>query len=181
MARARVPAQAIYILYTILLLLLLHTTHTTVLPSSPPLLGNIQLCQALYYNQHVASTINQLYITKVSFVMATTGPRDHRAMPARPPTRAADPSSAPLRPSTWFLYHLVTSILLMATTWFGDLSAAAPPRPSTWFRDSSAATPPRPPLRVVPLLMALLLRHGPKPRYFNQIRGTKQPTYKNQS
>jgi hypothetical protein len=85
--------------------------------------------------------------------MATTRPRDHRAMAARPPTRAADSSSALLQPSTWSLGHLVTSLLMMATTWFGDLSAAAPPRPSTWFRDSSAATPPRPHLRVVPLLV----------------------------
>jgi hypothetical protein len=85
--------------------------------------------------------------------MATTRPRDHRAMAARPPTRAAAPSSAPLRPSTWSLGHLVTSLLMMATTWFEDLSAATPPRPSTWFRDSSAATPPWPHLRIVPLLV----------------------------
>jgi hypothetical protein len=26
----------------------------------------------------------------------------------------------------WFLYHLATSMLLMATTWFEDLSAAYP-------------------------------------------------------
>jgi hypothetical protein len=136
-------------------ILLLHTTHTTVLPNSPPLLGNIHLCHAIYYNQHVASLINQLYIAKVSCVF--TRPRDHRAMAARPPTRAADPSSAPLRPSTWSLGHLITSLLMLATTWFGDLSrdlsAATPPRPSTWFRDSSAATPPRPHLRIVPLLV----------------------------
>jgi hypothetical protein len=44
-------------------------------------------------------------------------------------------------------------MLLMATTWFGDLSAATPPRPSTWFRDPFVAAPHRPHLRVVPLLV----------------------------
>jgi hypothetical protein len=87
-------------------------------------------------NKHIAKC-------PLCLVMATTRPRDHCAMAARPPTRAADPSSA---------LHVVP-LPQLATTWFGDLSAATPPRPSTWFRDSSAATPPRPPLRVVPLLV----------------------------
>jgi hypothetical protein len=144
MARARVPAQAIYcILYYY------HTQHTHPSWGTVHFILETHLCQA-YVLQPTCSFNNKTsYISQkcpLCLVMATTRPRDHCAMAARPPTRAADPSSAPLRPSTWFL-------LLMATTWFGDFSAAAPPRPSTWFRDPSAATPPRPHLRVVPLLV----------------------------
>jgi hypothetical protein len=115
-------------------ILLTHSPTPTLLgltPTSP-----LQLCLALYYNQHVASTINQLYIAKVSFVSSRG-----LGIIARWPPGPLRGLLTPLRPSTWFLYLLATSMLLMAT------------RPSTWFRDSSAATPPRPPLRVVPLLV----------------------------
>jgi hypothetical protein len=80
-------------------------------------------CSILLLKLHVGCSIY-----RKSVLCVFTRPWDHRAMAARPPTLAADPSSAPLRPSTWFLYHLVTSLLMMATTWFGDLSAATPPR-----------------------------------------------------
>jgi hypothetical protein len=126
-----------------------HNTHDCSAEQSPSVgKHTTALCQALYYNQHVALTINQLYIAKVSFV----SPRGLGII-ARWPPGPPRGLRTPLRPSTWSLGHLVTSLLMIATTWFGDLSAAAPPRPSTWFRDPSAATPPRPPLRIVPLLV----------------------------
>jgi hypothetical protein len=90
-ARISLDSRTGYILYTILLL---NTTHTPLMGNSPLILET-HLCQASVLQPTCSFNNKTSYIKcPLCLVMATTRPRDHCAMATRPPTRAADPSSA---------------------------------------------------------------------------------------
>jgi hypothetical protein len=84
--------------YTTTILLLLHNTHLTLLGATT----QASVLQPTCSFNNKTSYISQK--CPLCLVMATTRPRDHCAMAARPPTRAANPSSA-LHVVTWSLGH----------------------------------------------------------------------------